>query len=76
MDQTGTVAKLILNKGFGFIKVSPAEQTIPDLFFHASATSPRELFDVLSVGDTVTYETSTETPDGRPRAVNVRRAGT
>jgi cold shock CspA family protein len=75
MDQTGSVAKLILNKGFGFIKVQPAEQAIPDLFFHASATTPRELFDTLVVGDSVTYEVSAETPDGRPRAINVRRAG-
>lgn len=72
---TGIVKKVVLNKGFGFI--SPTDQSHNggiDLFFHASATSPRELFDNLSADTAVRFEIETAVRDGRPRAVNVQLA--
>lgn len=70
---TGIVTKVILNKGFGFI--APTDSTNSggaDLFFHASATSPRELFDNLSADTAVRFEIETSVRDNRPRAVNVQ----
>jgi cold shock CspA family protein len=72
MIRTGTVAKVVGTKGFGFI--TPSTEGSDDLFFHASATVPRELFDTLTAGAAVTYEFLSETSDGRPRAVNVQLA--
>ena len=72
---TGTVSKVILNKGFGFI--TPADLSKSngaDLFFHASATNPRELFDNLSADTAVRFEIETSVRDSRPRAVNVQLA--
>lgn len=69
----GTVSKVILNKGFGFI--TPADLTKSggaDLFFHASATNPRELFDNLSAETAVRFEIELSARDARPRAVNVQ----
>ena len=75
MMLTGIVAKVIFNKGFGFITPKDKEQEdAADLFFHASATVPRELFDTLEAGAAVKYDICAETKDGRPRAVNVRSA--
>jgi cold shock CspA family protein len=72
---TGIVSKVILNKGFGFI--TPADVSKSggvDLFFHASATNPRELFDNLSADTAVRFEIETSVRDSRPRAVNVQLA--
>lgn len=72
---TGIVKKVVLNKGFGFIApTDPEHNGGADLFFHASATSPRELFDNLSADTAVRFEIDTETRDNRPRAVNVQLA--
>lgn len=72
--QTGTVAKVVGNKGFGFVKPDGADAG-PDLFFHASAVSPREAFDTLTTTSRVSFVIQAETPDGRPRAVEIVKAG-
>jgi CspA family cold shock protein len=62
----GTIAKVVTEKGFGFIK---PEGKGKDLFFHASGMADRPDFDELAAGDVVTYDVDTE--KDRPRAINV-----
>lgn len=66
---TGTIAKIIDDKGFGFI--TPAEGTGKDLFFHARSVVGDVIFDDMREGDTVTFEVE-EGPKG-PAAVNVEK---
>ena len=61
----GTIKKLILDKGFGFISGDSGS----DLFFHRSCVEGAE-FEDLREGQTVEYE-ETDGPKG-PRAENVR----
>ena len=49
---SGTIKKLVQDKGFGFIKRDGGEK---DLFFHATGLLNCE-FDALSEGDTVEFE--------------------
>ena len=65
---TGTIKKLVSDKGFGFIAV---EGESKDLFFHSNNLSGVD-FTSLREGDAVSFDTET-TPNG-PAAVNVRRA--
>ncbi len=65
---TGTIKKLISDRGFGFIA---AEGLPKDLFFHSNSVVGAS-FDDLREGDTVTFEVE-ESPKG-PNAVNVTRA--
>ncbi len=60
----GTIKKLIMGKGFGFIEGEKGE-----LFFHHSALQDTSIED-LSEGQTVEYEEG-QGPKG-PRAENVR----
>ena len=63
----GTI-KTLTEKGFGFITPENGDK---DLFFHSSALVD-VMYDELSVGDKVSFET--EASDKGPRAVNVMRA--
>ena len=65
---TGTIKKLVSDKGFGFIT---AEGMAKDLFFHSNALVGVS-FDELREGDKVSFETE-ESPKGL-NAVNVQRA--
>ncbi len=65
---TGTIKKIIGDKGFGFIAVEGQEK---DLFFHSKSLVGVE-FTELKEGDTVSFETET-TPKG-PAAINVQKA--
>lgn len=58
---TGTIAKIIEDKGFGFIK--PADGSDKDLFFHARSVVGDTIFDDMREGDAVTYEVE-EGPKG------------
>ena len=49
----GTIAKLIADRGFGFIK--PAEEGEKEVFFHARVIEGTT-FEELSEGQAVTYE--------------------
>jgi CspA family cold shock protein len=65
--QTGTVKRLIRDKGFGFL----AADNGTEYFFHQSACEPGQ-FDQLREGQAVTFNTG-QGPKG-PRAENVRLA--
>lgn len=54
-------------RGFGFLR---SENNDKRIFAHFRDVQPQEQ---LTVGERVTFEIG-ESPDGRPRAVNVRRA--
>lgn len=63
---TGTIKKLVLEKGFGFIKGQSAEY-----FFHRS-TVRGAIFETLTEGQRVDFDE--EPGDRGPRATNVRVA--
>jgi CspA family cold shock protein len=63
---TGTIKKLVADKGFGFIAGDSG-----DLFFHLSACEDCQ-FEDLQVGQTVSYEEG-DGPKG-PRATVIRPA--
>ncbi|MEK7140086.1 MAG: cold shock domain-containing protein [Patescibacteria group bacterium] len=65
--QEGTIARLVTDKGFGFIKRDGQEK---DLFFHSNELVGIT-FDALHEGDKVTFEVA-ESPKG-PNAVKVSK---
>lgn len=65
---TGTIKKLVSDKGFGFITGEGMEK---DLFFHSNALVG-VAFNELREGDAVSFETE-DSPKGK-NAVNVQRA--
>lgn len=68
MAQTGTIKKLVKDKGFGFIK-DDASGT--EYFFHRTGVVKNATpFDNLREGQAVVFETE-ESPKG-PRATRVR----
>ncbi len=66
--QEGNIARLMADKGFGFISVEGQEK---DLFFHANELVDLT-FDELREGDKVTFEVA-DSPKG-PNAVKVSKA--
>lgn len=64
----GTVARIIMDRGFGFIKPDDGGA---DIFFHHSSL-PEGGFDMLQEGQPVEYETGQDPRSNRPRATNVR----
>ncbi len=66
--QQGTIARLVSDKGFGFISREGEER---DLFFHKNELQGVD-FSELREGDKVTFEVE-ESPKG-PNAVKVNRA--
>ena len=67
--QEGTIARLVAEKGFGFIKSDGMEK---DLFFHANELVGIS-FPELREGDKVTFEIG-ESPKG-PNAIKVSKVG-
>jgi CspA family cold shock protein len=65
---TGTVKKVVADRGFGFITAEDAK----DYFFHRGALDPSLDFDRLLGGERVEFEIETG-PKG-PRATQVRSA--
>lgn len=65
--QKGTIARLMGDKGFGFIKVDGSDK---DLFFHANELV-NVSFDELKEGDTLEFEV--EEGQKGPNAVQVNR---
>ncbi len=65
--QEGTIARVISDKGFGFIKRSGQEK---DLFFHSKEVENGK-FDELHEGDKVSFEVA-DSPKG-PNAVKVSK---
>lgn len=64
---TGTIVRLVRDKGFGFIK-SDDDQT--EFFFHRSGVM-NDRFDLLREKQVVSFEMDAESPKG-PRATNVQ----
>ncbi len=64
--QEGTVARLVSEKGFGFIKREGQEK---DLFFHSNECNGA--FDSMREGDKVTFEVA-DSPKG-PNAIKVSK---
>ena len=62
----GTIKRLILDRGFGFIQTAEEE----DLFFHRNDIEGAE-FNSLSEGQEVEFEKG-QGRDGRPQAVKVK----
>jgi CspA family cold shock protein len=62
---TGSVKKIVSDKGFGFIKADDGKE----YFFHRSAVQG-DLFETLKGGEKVEFDTTTG-PKG-PRAENVK----
>lgn len=50
---TGTIKKLVRQKGFGFIVPDDGGD---DVFFHRGSMAPRVQFEELSEGDTVQFQ--------------------
>ncbi len=69
---TGTIARLVRDRGFGFIQ---PDGGAADVFFHSSAVE-QPTFDELNEGQQVEFETEPDSrqPD-RSRATHVRLAG-
>lgn len=65
--QEGTIARIITDKGFGFIKRAGEEK---DLFFHSNELKDVKL-EELHEGDKVTFDVA-DSPKG-PNAVNVSK---
>ncbi len=65
----GTVARIISDKGFGFIKIDGQEK---DLFFHTSDVSGG--IESLREGDNVSFEVADSAKgDGKQNAVSVMK---
>ena len=67
---TGTIARLLIDKGFGFI--APGEGG-NDVFVHVSELERTGLSD-LNPGEKVTFDVEPDQKSGKPRAVNVHLA--
>jgi CspA family cold shock protein len=63
----GTIKKLVLDRGFGFIKPAGGG---PDVFFHCSALEDKSMFEDLEDGQAVTYDAAVG-KDNKPKAENV-----
>jgi CspA family cold shock protein len=69
---TGSITRLVRDRGFGFIKPDDGSK---DIFFHSSAIAD-SAFDDLEEGQTVEFESEPDPrqPD-RMRASQVKKAG-
>lgn len=65
---TGTIKKLIADRGFGFITAEDGK----DYFFHRDGVAASLDFDRLTPGEKVSFDTEAS-PRG-PRATNIRAA--
>jgi len=64
----GTIKKLVLERGFGFIKPDGGGN---DIFFHCTSLPEKAQFDGLEEGLSVEFDEG-EGKGGRPKAENVR----
>ena len=51
---TGTIKKIMRQKGFGFIKPDDGSE---DVFFHRGSLAPRSQLEDINEGDTVQFQT-------------------
>ena len=69
----GTVKKLVIDRGFGFILPDGAAPTGDDLFFHRSDVRGAG-YDALREGQRVTYDLGRDDRRGTEKATNVTSA--
>jgi cold shock CspA family protein len=67
----GTIKKLVIDRGFGFILPEGSQAADKDLFFHRSDVLGAG-YDALREGAEVTYELGTDARRGTPKAANVQ----
>lgn len=67
---TGTIVRLVRDRGFGFIKTENGSE----IFFHATGVTGGTAFDYLNEGQKVTFDRSQDTRGRGERAVNVQVA--
>ena len=65
---TGTIKRIVRDKGFGFITPDDGSD---EVFFHRSRLAPRVEFDELREGEEVEFET--RAGDKGPQAFNLKR---
>ena len=65
---TGTVKKVVVERGFGFIAAENGEE----YFFHRTGVDSSLTFEQLAAGDRVSFDM--ERSDKGPRATHVRAA--
>lgn len=66
---TGTISRLVRDRGFGFIKAADSSE---DIFFHSSSVAGAT-FDELSEGQGVEFDTEPDPKQpNRSRATSVR----
>jgi CspA family cold shock protein len=65
---SGVIKKLVMERGFGFIK---PDEGGADIFFHCSSLPEKAEFDGLAEGMAVSYEEG-EGKNDRPKAENVQ----
>jgi len=70
---TGTIKKLVGDRGFGFIAPAEAPADGKDLFFHRADVGGAG-FDSLRERESVTYDLGTDERRGSPKALNVKAA--
>jgi len=68
---TGTIKKLVMERGFGFIKPDAGGS---DIFFHCTALAQKSDFDALAEGQKVEF-TEGDGKGGRPKAEDVTVLG-
>ena len=70
---TGTIKKLVSDRGFGFITPATPQPDGKDLFFHrADVGAPG--FGSLREGQKVSYQVGTDERRGTPKALQVNAA--
>ena len=70
---SGTIKKLVSDRGFGFIQPEDAAPGGKDLFFHrADVGGPG--YDSLREGQKVTFDLGTDERRGSPKALKVQTA--
>ncbi|MCL5263957.1 MAG: cold shock domain-containing protein [Chloroflexi bacterium] len=65
----GTIARLVRDRGFGFIRMEDGRE----IFFHATGVKGAT-FEDLSEGQSVEFEMETDPRTGKERATNVAPA--
>jgi cold shock protein len=68
---TGTIKKLVSDRGFGFIASTPPQPDGRDLFFHRADVGGTG-FDSLREGQNVTYVLGNDERRGTPKALQVK----
>jgi CspA family cold shock protein len=70
---TGTIKKIVGDRGFGFIAPATPAADGKDLFFHRADVGGNG-FDSLREGQAVTYVLGTDERRGSPKALQVKSA--